>query len=52
MQRKPAPHVEVLAAAFELADALDRRYPLWTLRRIITPEWSGRRLLSEIDRSF
>ena len=34
------------------ADSFDRRHPLWNLRRIITPEWTGRRLLREIDRSF
>jgi peptidoglycan/xylan/chitin deacetylase (PgdA/CDA1 family) len=39
-------------AAFQLADPLDRRHPLWSLRRIITPEWSGRRLLRELERSF
>ncbi len=39
-------------AAFQLADPLDREHPLWNLRRIITPEWSGRRLLREIERRF
>jgi peptidoglycan/xylan/chitin deacetylase (PgdA/CDA1 family) len=39
-------------AGFQLADSLDRRHPLWNLRRIITPEWTGRRLLREIDRNF
>jgi peptidoglycan/xylan/chitin deacetylase (PgdA/CDA1 family) len=38
--------------AFQLAGALDRRHPLWNLRRIIVPEWSGRRLLREIRRDF
>ena len=41
-----------LLAGFQLADSLDRRHPLWNLRRIITPEWTGHRLLREIDRSF
>jgi peptidoglycan/xylan/chitin deacetylase (PgdA/CDA1 family) len=41
-----------LRAAFQLAGALDRRHPLWNLRRMITPEWTGRRLLREIDRNF
>ena len=41
-----------LRAAFQLADTLDREHPLWSMRRIITPEWSGRRLLREIERSF
>jgi peptidoglycan/xylan/chitin deacetylase (PgdA/CDA1 family) len=41
-----------LRAGFQLADSLDRLHPLWNLRRIITPEWTGRRLLREIDRNF
>ena len=39
-------------AAFQLADKLDRRHPLWTLRRIIVPELSGRELLATIKRDF
>ena len=39
-------------AAFQLAGKLDRRHPLWTLRRIIVPEQPGRELLSEIKRDF
>ena len=39
-------------AAFQLADRLDRRAPLWTLRRIIVPEWTGTRLLQELRRDF
>lgn len=39
-------------AAFQLAGPLDRRHPLWNLRRIITPGWTGRRLLREMQRSF
>jgi peptidoglycan/xylan/chitin deacetylase (PgdA/CDA1 family) len=41
-----------LAAAFQLAGPFDRHHPLWNLRRIIVPEWSGRRLLQEIRRDF
>jgi peptidoglycan/xylan/chitin deacetylase (PgdA/CDA1 family) len=39
-------------AAFQLADKLDRRHPLWTLRRKIVPELSGRELLAEMKRDF
>jgi peptidoglycan/xylan/chitin deacetylase (PgdA/CDA1 family) len=39
-------------AAFQLADRLDRRDPLWTLRRIIVPELSGRELLAQMKRDF
>jgi len=39
-------------AAFQLADKLDRRHPLWTLRRIIVPELSGHELLATIKRDF
>jgi len=39
-------------AAFQLADKLDRRDPLWTLRRIIVPELSGREPLRAIRRDF
>jgi peptidoglycan/xylan/chitin deacetylase (PgdA/CDA1 family) len=41
-----------LVAAFQLAGPLDGRHPLWNLRRIIVPEWSGPRLLRELERSF
>src|SRR4051812_30649626 len=41
-----------LVAAFQLAGRLDRRHPLWSLQRIIVPEWSGRRLLREIESDF
>jgi peptidoglycan/xylan/chitin deacetylase (PgdA/CDA1 family) len=41
-----------MTAAFQLSDRLDAADPLWTLRRVIVPEWSGRRLLSEIRRDF
>jgi peptidoglycan/xylan/chitin deacetylase (PgdA/CDA1 family) len=40
------------SAAFQLSDKLDRRAALWTLRRIIVPEWTGTRLLQEIRRDF
>jgi peptidoglycan/xylan/chitin deacetylase (PgdA/CDA1 family) len=39
-------------AAFQLADRLDRRDPLWTLRRIIVPEMSGRELLRQMRADF
>ena len=39
-------------AAFQLAERLDRRHPLWNIRRIIVPELSGRELLREIRRDF
>jgi peptidoglycan/xylan/chitin deacetylase (PgdA/CDA1 family) len=39
-------------AAFQLSGRLDRRHPLWNLRRIIVPEWSGRRLLREMQQDF
>jgi peptidoglycan/xylan/chitin deacetylase (PgdA/CDA1 family) len=41
-----------LTAAFQLSGRMDAAEPLWTLRRIIVPEWSGRRLLQEIRRDF
>jgi peptidoglycan/xylan/chitin deacetylase (PgdA/CDA1 family) len=39
-------------AAFQLSGRFDRLHPLWNLRRIIVPSWSGRRLLDEIQRDF
>jgi peptidoglycan/xylan/chitin deacetylase (PgdA/CDA1 family) len=39
-------------AAIQLAEKLDRRHPLWNLRRIVVPELSGRELLREIRRDF
>ena len=39
-------------AAFQLADRLDRDHPLWTIRRIIVPELSGRALLREMRSNF
>lgn len=39
-------------AAFQLAGRLDRSQPLYTLRRIIVPEWKGSQLLREIRRDF
>jgi peptidoglycan/xylan/chitin deacetylase (PgdA/CDA1 family) len=41
-----------LTGAFQLAGRLDPAEPLWTLRRIIVPEWSGARLLGEMRRDF
>jgi peptidoglycan/xylan/chitin deacetylase (PgdA/CDA1 family) len=40
------------SAAFQLAERLDRRDPLWTIRRIIVPELRGAALLREIRRDF
>jgi peptidoglycan/xylan/chitin deacetylase (PgdA/CDA1 family) len=37
-----------LRAAFQVDRPLDRRYPMWTIRRIVVPEISGRQLLREI----
>lgn len=39
-------------AAFQLSDKLDRAAPIWTLRRIIVPGWTGTRLLQELRRDF
>jgi peptidoglycan/xylan/chitin deacetylase (PgdA/CDA1 family) len=39
-------------AAFQLADKLDRREPLFTIRRIIVPGWTGSQLLREMRRDF
>jgi peptidoglycan/xylan/chitin deacetylase (PgdA/CDA1 family) len=39
-------------AAFQLSGKLDRAAALWTLRRIVVPEWTGTRLLREIRRDF
>jgi peptidoglycan/xylan/chitin deacetylase (PgdA/CDA1 family) len=39
-------------AAFQLADKLDRDHPLWSIRRIIVPELSGKQLLHEIRVDF
>ena len=41
-----------LRAAFQLSERYDRRHPLWNVRRIIVPSWSGRQLLREIRQSF
>jgi hypothetical protein len=48
------PHLGIAGyqAAFQLADKLDRRQPLWTIRRIIVPEWSGAELLRQIRSDF
>jgi peptidoglycan/xylan/chitin deacetylase (PgdA/CDA1 family) len=39
-------------AAFQLAGKLDQRHPLWSIRRIIVPELTGKELLREIRRDF
>jgi peptidoglycan/xylan/chitin deacetylase (PgdA/CDA1 family) len=39
-------------AAFQLSGKPDRAAPLWTLRRIIVPAWTGTRLLQEMRRDF
>jgi peptidoglycan/xylan/chitin deacetylase (PgdA/CDA1 family) len=39
-------------AAFQLAGKLDRQHPLWSIRRIIVPELTGKQLLREIRRDF
>ena len=51
---KAIPHLfdAGLRAAFQLADKLDRRHPLWTIRRIIVPEVSGKQLLRDIKADF
>ena len=40
------------SAAFQLAERLDRRNPIWTIRRIIVPELGGSELIREIRRDF
>jgi peptidoglycan/xylan/chitin deacetylase (PgdA/CDA1 family) len=53
-ERAAFPHLRRagMTAAFQLADRLDRRNPLWTIRRIIVPELSGSELVREIRRDF
>ena len=48
------PHLRTAGytAAFQLAERLDRRNPLWTIRRIIVPEMSGAALVGEMRRDF
>ena len=41
-----------LRAAFQLAERLDRRHPVWTIRRIIVPEISGKQLLRDMREDF
>jgi peptidoglycan/xylan/chitin deacetylase (PgdA/CDA1 family) len=41
-----------MTAAFQLAGRLDRRAPLWTLRRIIVPEVGGADLLRRMRSAF
>jgi peptidoglycan/xylan/chitin deacetylase (PgdA/CDA1 family) len=52
--RDAFPHLAAAgySAAFQLSDKLDPAAPLWTLRRIIVPEWTGTRLLQELRRDF
>jgi len=52
--REAIPHLlsAGLRAAFQLADPLDRRHPLWSIRRIIVPEISGGQLLREMRSEF
>jgi peptidoglycan/xylan/chitin deacetylase (PgdA/CDA1 family) len=40
------------AGAFQLAGPLDRADPLWTIRRIIVPDWTGPQLLREMRHDF
>lgn len=51
---KAIPHLwgAGLRAAFQLAERLDRRHPVWTIRRIIVPEISGKQLLREMREDF
>ena len=51
---KAIPHLFAggLRAAFQLAEPLDRKHPLWTLRRIIVPQVSGKELLHDIRADF
>jgi peptidoglycan/xylan/chitin deacetylase (PgdA/CDA1 family) len=39
-------------AAFQLSDKLDKQHPLWSIRRIIVPELTGKQLLHEIRADF
>jgi peptidoglycan/xylan/chitin deacetylase (PgdA/CDA1 family) len=41
-----------LRAAFQLAERLDRHHPLWTIRRTIAPEISGKQLLDDMRKDF
>jgi peptidoglycan/xylan/chitin deacetylase (PgdA/CDA1 family) len=41
-----------LRAAFQLAERLDPRHPLWTIRRMIVPEVSGQQLLQRMRDDF
>ena len=41
-----------LRAGFQLADRLDRRHPMWSIRRMIVPEISGKRLLRDLETNF
>lgn len=39
-------------AAFQLADKLDRRHPIYTIRRVIVPELKGAQLLRQVRQDF
>ena len=41
-----------LRAAFQLAERVDRRHPLWTIRRIVVPDIPGKQLLREMRKDF
>ena len=51
---KAIPHLwsAGLRAAFQLSERLDRHHPVWTIRRIIVPEISGRQLLRQMRDDF
>ena len=48
----PAMFAAGYRAAFQLADELDKQHPLWSIRRIIVPELTGKQLLREIRQDF
>jgi peptidoglycan/xylan/chitin deacetylase (PgdA/CDA1 family) len=41
-----------LTAAFQLSGEVDPQHPMWSIRRIIVPAWSGDRLLRELRDDF
>lgn len=51
---KSIPHLwrAGLRAGFQLAERLDRRHPMWTIRRMIVPDISGDQLLREMRANF
>ena len=52
--RQAVPHLRSAGfkGAFQLDQKLDRRNPVWTIRRILVPEWTGPQLLREIRQNF